>query len=98
MNTFKIVDIDQGYCRVLYEVKNNNEQKVYYCIQQESGSACVFYRCTDSPWCEPSHPVKIKEGMTVELEAPTGDTELEQAVRHYIKWTHGMKELEYENK
>jgi hypothetical protein len=96
MNVFRIVDIDQGFCRVLYEARNSNDEKVYYCIQQEGqGMGCVFYRCSGSPWFEPSHPVKIRDGACISIEAPHGDSELERAVYNHIHATYGMKEASH---
>lgn len=93
---FKIKDIDQGFCRVLYETKNSNDERIYYCIQQEGqGMGCVFYRCSGSPWFEPDRPVAIRVGMSIDIEVPAGNTELEEAVRDHIICEYGMKGFEY---
>ena len=87
---FKIKDIDQGYCRVLYGIKNDDNQEVYYCIQEEYKNTCKFYRCTLGPYYEPMYPANVKSGSEVLIEAPKGDSELEKAVRNYIEANKGM--------
>jgi hypothetical protein len=85
---FKIKEIDQGFCRILYETKVSNEEKsysVWYCIQEDFKDVCELYRCGLGPYFEPSHPVKFKEGIMVEVEVPKGQTQLENAVRAYIE-------------
>lgn len=82
---FKIEDVDQGFCRVLYSTKNDQNQKIYYCIQEEFKNSCVLYRCSQGPYFEPMSPSKIKAEATIIMEVPSGDTQLEQAVRQYIK-------------
>jgi len=33
-SVFKIKHIDHGYCRILFEVTNDEGQSIYYCIQE----------------------------------------------------------------
>jgi len=38
MHKLKIHSIDNGFCRVMYYVKNNNNQTLYYCLQDEGAN------------------------------------------------------------
>lgn len=89
---FKIKQIDQGYCRVLYTTKNDDNQEFYYCIQEDFENVCVFYRCTRGPYFEPMYEAKIKDGATIEIESPRGDTKLEKAVRNFIESNNQMSD------
>jgi hypothetical protein len=82
---FEIMDIDQGYCRVLYRSKNDSGQWLYYCIQQEYRNSCVLYRCSLAPYYEPMYPVTFKDNIWLAIEKPQGETELEEAVRLFIQ-------------
>lgn len=86
MTEFKIVEINQGYCRILYKAKNDLGQYAYYCLQDEGEnySGVLMYRCTATPWCEPNYEVKLKENNTVSFEIPKGNTKLEDNVRKWI--------------
>lgn len=86
---FKIKSIDQGYCRILYETRNSSDEKIYYCLQEDYNDQPVnLYRCTQQPWCEPDYIVTIKKDAVLEFEIPTGDTQLENKVKEWIK-EHG---------
>ena len=72
---------DTGYCRVYYTWLNSEDQTCYYCIQDEGGGGMVFYRCTDSPWCEPDYPIKPYPEI---LTLSPGNDELDIAVNKWI--------------
>ena len=94
---YKIKEIDQGYCRVLYEVKVTNDKKsysVWYCIQEDFKDQCEFYRCGLGPYYEPMYPAKFKEGAIAEIELPKGDSQLEKAVRDYVTNHPQMRAIE----
>lgn len=78
----KIMDIDNGFCRVVYVAKNNNGQKVFYCLQDEGDENIQFYRCTDYSYIEPDYTVKCKDWTIMEI--PTGDSCIEKIVRDFI--------------
>ena len=77
----KIYSIDQGFCRVNYRYKNDSDQMIYYCIQDE-GSYVVRYRCTDTPEIEPSHEVAVIKSC---FEVPKGTDELSTKVREFLE-------------
>jgi len=79
---FKIVEIDHGFCRIVYVALNEDGKKVYYCLQDE-GENCggvVCYR-TCGPDHEPSYPIVYARNR---FEVPTGNSLIETAVRDYL--------------
>lgn len=84
MHKFKILSIDQGFCRINYVTKNHDNQKIYYCLTYDFSNNIEL--CRSTPDLEPYHPVKIKEGKAAELfELPTGKTQLELDCINWIK-------------
>jgi hypothetical protein len=80
-----IVDIDEGFCRVLYKyTAQHTKTPYYYCLQEDWASYINLYKCTLPPWCEPSHKPKFKEGVTLTFERPHGDSRLVVAVNKWI--------------
>jgi hypothetical protein len=79
---FQLDGVDTGFCRVDYKVQNDKGEWIFYCIQEEFKNVCEFYRSTVEQ--EPQSPAKVKEGMSIDIETPKGDNELEIAVRNYI--------------
>jgi hypothetical protein len=79
---FLIHSIDNGFCRVNYKAKNSAGEIVFYCLQDEGqrygGVAC--YRCSKD--FEPEYP--IFTFRYDQFEIPTGDTQIEIAVREYL--------------
>jgi len=85
MHKLKIHSIDNGFCRVMYYVKNNNNQTLYYCLQDEGANygGVILYRCT--PDGEPDYPCEFQgENIWSMFEVPSGDTEIEVAVRAFL--------------
>ena len=78
----KIISVDNGFCRVNYVAKNDADQNVYYCIQDEGNNDVQFYRCTGQPWCEPNYTIKCSDWSIIEI--PTGDSEIEITVRDFL--------------
>ena len=80
----KIYEIDNGFCRISYKVKNLHDQTIYYCIQDEGDQCgnCIIYRQTSDG--EPDYPIKL-DFTQVEFEIPTGDSDIEIAVRDFLK-------------
>lgn len=84
MEKLKIEEVNTGFCRVLYSIKNSSNEKIYYCIQEDYIDSCEFYRCSQGPYFEPMYSVKFKEGATLEIEIPKGKSQLEKSVINYI--------------
>lgn len=78
---FKIIGIDNGFCRVEYSAVNPQGQKVYYCLQDEGVGygGVICYRCSRDG--EPSHQVRYVKDR---FEVPTGDSSIEVTVREYL--------------
>lgn len=75
---FKIVELDQGFCRLIYKTLNKNNQTVYYCLQQDHDGANL-YRFIEEPEYKVCLPLPAKEL----LEMPKGDSALEKL---FINW------------
>ena len=84
-NRFKIYEIDNGFCRVTYQVANDKGTMLYYCIQDEGQGDCKVYRCTDTPWCEPLYEVELKLKHWPQFEVPVGNDTISCAVREFIE-------------
>jgi len=79
MNTYKIKRIDNGFCIILYSVKNENDETIFYGLQ-DGLSGIELMRCTRDG--EPSHGANFNR--PVRMERPTGESEIECKVRDYI--------------
>ncbi len=80
--TFKIKYLDNGYCRIVYEAVNADNQKIYYCLQDE-GDNCggvVCYRMSGVDG-EPDYERKYHRNK---FEIPIGDSDIEIIVRKYL--------------
>jgi len=81
MQELKIVEIDEGFCRILYKsVINGNSY--HYCLQEDWPDKVYLYRCSQPPWFEPEYQVGFKN--KVKFERPNGDTQLQNAVNKWI--------------
>lgn len=76
-----IHSVDNGFCRINYKAKNNNNETIYYCLQDEGAAhgGVLCYRSTQD--MEPSHQVKGNREL---FEVPAGDSAIEKAVREYL--------------
>lgn len=83
MNDFKIEYEDNGFCRIVYSAINEDNKKVYYCLQDEGEDfgGIVCYRCSNSDG-EPCYPIVYDYSR---FEIPTGSTEIEISVRNFIQ-------------
>ena len=77
---FKIYDINEGHCQVTYATRNDEGQRIYYCLQNDFGDHVKFFRCTQEG--EPQSECTIK--AKIKMEVPTGDSKLEKLCRRYI--------------
>jgi len=75
----KIYSVDNGFCRVNYSVKNEENQTVYYCIQEEFDDVFVCYRSTAEE--EPQYKVVCIKSI---WEVPTGNSTIEKGVRKFL--------------
>lgn len=80
---FKIEYIVNGFCRIVYSAHNEDNKKVYYCLQDEGCDlgGIVCYRCSNSDG-EPCCPIHYDYSR---FEIPTGNTEIEISIRNCIK-------------
>ncbi len=79
--TFKIHSIDNGFCRVNYIAKNNDNKQIYYCLQDEGigyGGVCCYHCSNDF---EPSYLIKYNRNR---FEIPKGNSAIEIIVRNYL--------------
>lgn len=82
---FKIVEIDQGFCKIVYEVETSSGVKVNYCLLDQAKDCPVeLHFCSGSPWYEPDFQTKLKKDIKVKFEMPQGNTELETKVKQWI--------------
>ncbi len=81
---FKLHSIDSGFCRIFYTTRNEHNERLIYCLQDDGRNMGVsLYRCSQDG--EPSYKVKFKFDLKDNFEAPKGDTELEQNCKRYIE-------------
>jgi hypothetical protein len=78
-----IVDIDEGYCRVLYRLQRNGAS-YYYSLQEDFKDTVNLYRNSLPPWCEPESITTFKPEYRVTFERPQGDSQLVKAVNKWI--------------
>lgn len=94
MNNFKIVEFKNG--QVTYETKNEEGQKIFYCLIEHPPKNIEMMRCSQplkegfDIYYEPSHPVMGLNGG-IHIELPKGESRLEVAVMRYIE-LHPMME------
>jgi hypothetical protein len=90
---YKIHSINPGFCRIHYVTRNDKNESLYYCLQDDgrgadwanSSNGIVLYRCSKD-W-EPSYPINFKLPARELMEIPTGDSELELKAKEWIE-TH----------
>ncbi len=82
MKPFKIAKIDNGFCRITYKTKNDNNETIYYGLQEDFKDVVNVYRCSKDG--EPSHQVKLKKPASELFERPLGDEQIEIAVRKFL--------------
>lgn len=72
-----------GHCQITYTTKNENGQRLVYCLQDqgEKFGGIRLMRCSQDN--EPSHEVRLKGPASFEM--PTGDSKLEEKVKQWIK-------------
>ena len=80
MTHFKYHSTMNGYCHVLYTIKNSKGQRLIYCIQKVSGDEYEVLRCSQDG--EPSYPITPKDGVTFDL--PTGDDSTDREVSQWL--------------
>jgi hypothetical protein len=82
MSTFKIEFINSGHCIVIYSSRNEHDEKIIYGLYDNGKQGVTFYRCSQDG--EPMYEAKIKDGRTINIELPKGDSRLELLIRDYI--------------
>jgi len=62
-----------GHCQLTYKTKNSNNEKIYYCLQDqgENFGGIRLMRCTQDG--EPSHECAIKKELSPVFERPRPD-------------------------
>lgn len=74
---FVLKEVDNGYCRIYYQL---DENKKMYCIQQDFENIYNPYICNNE-WGEPEYKVNVPLEL---FEVPKGDSEIEKGVRNYL--------------
>jgi hypothetical protein len=79
-------DVDSGFCRVYFYHRRPTSGIAWYCLQDEGEKygGMQLYRCTDSDWREPSHPVSFNKRYII-IERPQGCDDLAVKARQWIK-------------
>lgn len=74
-----------GFCRIVYISKNDKNQKILYCLQDDGSrfGGVKLYRCSLDG--EPSYEIKLKPNSGFEFEKPTGESGLEKLVKIWIE-------------
>jgi hypothetical protein len=80
MKKFKIHSVDSGLCRINYSTRNASNERLIYCIQQDTHDSCKLFRSSRDG--EPSYPVQFSHG--IEFELPSGDSTIERLAREFI--------------
>ena len=81
MLMMKIHSVDNGFCKVNYKTKNAVGETIYYCLMDSGvnhGGVQCYRTCR---MFEPSYVVTCNHEL---FEVPTGDTQVEIAVRKYL--------------
>lgn len=76
-----ISEIDTGYCRIIYA----NEKGARVCFQDEGANHGGVQGYTITDYDEPCDPITLKPAAYHWFELPTGDSELETAVRQFLE-------------
>lgn len=84
---FEVMEVNPGFCRVLYKTKNPAGERIYYLIQDNGKHGMEFYRATLPPWFEPEYACKPKDWSLI--DEPTGDSPLEIKTREFLKTQRG---------
>jgi len=82
---FRVLEVDDGFCRVVYQVVVDGEDvQAFYALQDEGGAWGVkAYRCTPD-YFEPECEVVLKRSHVAAFELPAGGSETEVAVRRWL--------------
>lgn len=94
MRRFKVFDVNEGHCQITYWTKNNFDQRIFYCLQDNHGIRPM--RCTQEG--EPEHEVVIKNYSLWDI--PQGDSKIEIKARQFLQENlnaTGSKKGEQEN-
>ncbi|MCP4914633.1 MAG: hypothetical protein GY909_16070 [Oligoflexia bacterium] len=84
MNKLKLEYLDTGFCIAVYSIKNDNDQKIYYGIQEDGYGSDSSYRLMRlSQDHEPQNKVTLRGELLIDV--PQGSSELEKGVRDFIK-------------
>lgn len=87
----RIVEVDTGFKRIVYETTNDRGERIFYSLQVDSDQI-NFYRNDLFPRFEPEYIAEVTEGVEVIFEKPQGDTILEKAIRKYISQLEAKNE------
>jgi hypothetical protein len=87
MSFFNLEETNEGFCRVVFNVKNDKDEKIFYCFQDEGENAggIQLYRCNIDPvegGYEPAYKVKINAPIVFAIFDPKN--KLEEKVYHFI--------------
>jgi hypothetical protein len=82
----KIVEVNPGFCQITYSCRNDQDQRIFYCLQDNGyGGKTQIRLLRATQEYEPDYEInKLKEGYYFEFEVPTGDSNIEAACREYI--------------
>ena len=84
---FKIYRINEGFCSITYITRNPNNEKIYYCLQDNGCEQprIELYRCTKK--LEPDYKVTLKIGTKAKelFEIPKGDSNIEKSCKKWIE-------------
>lgn len=82
----KIVDIDDGFCRITFKAQSESGASVYYCLQDEGEryGGVILYRSTSE--YEPEYAVKnFKNGFDIAFQLPPENFELGKKCADWIR-------------
>lgn len=71
-----------GHCQVTYYSKNDQGQKIVYCLQWQGKEDVRLMRCSQDG--EPSHEVKFKDIADFERPKADKDSRLEKSINKWI--------------
>ena len=77
-----ISEINEGHYQITYRTKNEDNETIYYCLQNCHEDKVRFMRCTQDG--EPQSEAWPKENAIIKIELAPGLTKLTKACHKFI--------------
>ena len=85
----RIKQMDSGRGALVYETRNSEGERIYYCLMKTFPKTIEFYRCSQ-PFTEYGEVLyepqdRATPKAKIKIESPKGDSDLEILIRAYIE-------------